>query len=60
MKIKVLKTFIDKHTGKKHKKDDVLDVTVERCNELIEKGGFIKLLENPVSAPINTTKKENK
>jgi hypothetical protein len=59
LKVKVLKSFIDKHTGKKHKPGDVLDVTVTRCNELIEKDGFIKLLEE-TPAPISQDKKEIK
>lgn len=59
LKVKALKLFTDKHTGKKHKAGDVFDVTVARCNELIEKGGFITILEI-VPAPSNNTKKDNK
>ena len=58
IKVKALKTFADKHTGKKHIPGDVWDVTVERCNELIEKGGYITILG--VVPASNNTKKEEK
>ena len=45
MKVKVLKPYCDKHTGKKYKKDDVIDVTVARFNEIINAGKYIELIE---------------
>lgn len=34
MKVKVLQDFMDKHTLIIHKKDDVIDMTDERCAEI--------------------------
>lgn len=35
MKVKVLKDFNDKYTGKRHKKDDILTVSKERFEEIL-------------------------
>ena len=45
MKVKVLKPFCDKHTGKKYKKNDTIDVTVTRFNEITTKGRYIEPIE---------------
>ena len=42
MKAKVLITFEDKETHKKHKKGDVIDVTPARFNEITRKGRYIE------------------
>ena len=35
MKVKVLKDFNDKYTGKRHKKDDILTVSKARFEEIL-------------------------
>lgn len=35
MKAKVLRDFIDKHSGKTHKKGDVLNISKERFDEIL-------------------------
>ena len=35
MKVKVLKKFIDKHTGEVHKKDEILAIDKKRYEEII-------------------------
>lgn len=45
MKAKVLIPFRDKETKKMHKKNDVIDVTAKRFNEITAKGKYIQLLE---------------
>ena len=45
MKAKVLIPFNDKYTGKEYKKDDVIDVSAKRFNEITKKGKFIQLVE---------------
>lgn len=57
LKATVLIPFTDKHTGKKHKKDDVLEITAKRFNEILEKGKLIQLVDDE---PTTTKKKENK
>lgn len=34
MKVKVIKRFIDKHTGELHKADDILNITKARFDEI--------------------------
>jgi hypothetical protein len=41
--VKVLVSFTDKHTGKKHKKGDVIKgITEKRFNEILEKGKLVE------------------
>lgn len=56
MKVQVLIPFTDKHTGKKHKKDDIFDASASRINEILAKDKYIKLVEEKPS----TDKKEEK
>ncbi len=35
MKVKVIKKFIDKHTGKVHKKGDILTIDKKRYEEIV-------------------------
>ena len=58
MKAKVLIPFRDKYTGKKHKKDAVIELNAERINEIVAKSGgtFIQLLDDEAVA----SKKESK
>jgi hypothetical protein len=45
MKAKVLIPFRDRETKKEYKKNDIIDVTVSRFNEIIRKGHFIEAAE---------------
>jgi len=45
MKVKVVIAFTDKHTGKKYKAGEVIDVTAKRFNEITAKGKFIQPVE---------------
>ena len=45
MKVKVLMPFCDKYTNKKYKKDDIIDVTVKRFNEITAKGRYVEPIE---------------
>jgi hypothetical protein len=63
MKVKVLRTYIDKNTGKKQLKNAVLDLPDQRIKEINRKGNFLEVLkEEPVSVvkDNNNTKKENR
>lgn len=46
MKAKVLIPFRDKETKKIHKKNDVIELTIKRFNEITAKGKYIQLLED--------------
>lgn len=52
MKAKVLITFIDKETKKKHQKGEIIDVTAKRFNEITGKGRYLQLVEEkePIKA----------
>ncbi len=52
MKAKVLIPFRDKITKKEHKKNDIIDVTADRFNEITKKGRYIEAVEETA-----TTKK---
>ncbi len=45
MKVKVLIPFTDKHTGAQHKKDDILEISAKRFNEIIGKGKFVEAVD---------------
>jgi hypothetical protein len=45
MKAKVLIPFKDKETKKEHKKNDIIDVSAKRFNEITTKGRYIELVE---------------
>lgn len=61
MKVKVLKEFIDKNTGKKQLKNAVLDLSDQRIKEINGKGKFLEVLkEEPVAVVKDNTKKESK
>lgn len=62
MKVKILIPFIDKHTRKEYKKNEVVDFTAKRINEFLEaeRGGFIRLVENETIAAETAAKKEVK
>ena len=59
MKVKVIKEFIDKNTGKKHLKNAVLDLSDQRIKEISKKGRYIQVIEEATVAD-KDTKKENK
>lgn len=45
LNVKVLKSFTDKHTGHKHKKDDVIkNITEERYKEILTKGKLVEVV----------------
>lgn len=48
MRAKVLIPFTDKHTGKKHKKGDVLDISAARFNEILKKGSLVEAVDEPI------------
>ena len=62
MKVKILIPFTDKHTGKEYKKNDIVDFTAQRINEILdaERGGWIRLVANDTTTPENSEKKEVK
>lgn len=45
MKVKVKTEFQDKYTGELHKTGDVLDLNVQRINEILKVGCFVELVE---------------
>jgi len=45
MKVKVTAEFNDKHTGELHKTGDILDLHIQRINEILTVGSFIELVE---------------
>ena len=47
MKARVVVAFNDKYTGKEYKAGDVVDLTAERFNEILQKGCFVKVYEAP-------------
>ena len=59
MKVKVIREFIDKHTGKMQLKDAVLDLSEQRIKEISKKGKFIQVIEEATVAD-KDTKKESK
>lgn len=49
--VKVLSGFIDKHTGKKYKKGDVIkNITQERFNEILKKGKLVEVVGQAAKA----------
>lgn len=45
MKVRVIKQFNDKHTGKLNRIGEEMDISIERINEILKVGGFIELVE---------------
>ena len=56
MKAKVLIPFEDKETHKKYKKDDVIDVTPARFNEITRKSRYIEAYVEPEQAATDPKK----
>jgi hypothetical protein len=52
MKAKVLIPFTDKYTWKKYKAGDTVEMTVNRFNEIIKKGGYIEAAEKAETVKI--------
>ena len=44
MKVKVVRSFIDKHTKERHKKGDTLNITEQRFREILRTGEFVVAL----------------
>jgi hypothetical protein len=57
MKAKILIPYIDKETGQKRKKGDVINITANRFNEISAKGRYIEAVDEPAE-PVNTNNKE--
>lgn len=57
MYAKVLIPFKDKITKKSYKKDDVIEVSASRFNEILKKGQLIEAVEEPLTH--KASKKEN-
>ena len=45
MYVIVLMPFCDKHTGEKYKKNDIIDVTASRFNEITTKGRYVEPID---------------
>lgn len=45
MKVRVKAEFKDKYTGKLHKAGTILDLNVQRINEILKVGCFVELIE---------------
>lgn len=54
MKVKVKTEFKDKHTGERHKAGTILDLNVQRINEILTVGSFIELIEQSDSGKEET------
>jgi hypothetical protein len=54
MKAKVLIPFRDKVTKKIYKKNEIIDVTVKRFNEIIAKGKYIQLIEENTTTAVKS------
>ena len=52
MKVKVIKEFVDKHTNKLHKVNEVFECTEDRYNEIMGAGSYVE--------PVPVTKKAEK
>lgn len=49
--VKVLSGFIDKHTGQKYHKGDVIKgITETRFNEILKKGKLVEVIESGKTA----------
>ncbi len=46
MKVKVTTEFKSRHTGELHKVGDILDLPIQRINEVLSVGNFIELIES--------------
>lgn len=56
MKVKVLKRFKDKHTGKVHKKGEVMEISKKRFTEIMNVG---ELVEEVVDKATEDAKEES-
>jgi len=57
MKVEVVEQFTDKHTGKTHKVGDTMTATVERVNEILSVGAFVKILDEEKETETPAAKK---
>jgi hypothetical protein len=61
MKVKVLKKFIDKHSGEIHKEGKILTVSKERFEEILSVDKLIEeIAENDTVEPSTVKKKTTK
>lgn len=47
MQVKVIRAFRDKHTEAAYKAGDVIEVTKERMDEILEVGRFVEVVSKP-------------
>lgn len=59
MKVKVKTEFQDKYTGELHKTGDVLDLNVQRINEILKVGCFVELVERSEQSELKQSPVEN-
>lgn len=56
MKVKVIESFHDIHGGVLHRRDDVLEVTEDRYNEILKSGKYVIPVEQ--AEPVKKTGKK--
>lgn len=56
MKVKVLKRFKDKHTGKVHKEGETFTCKKERFEEILKVGAFVEECKEDVKEDIKPAK----
>ena len=60
MKAKDILPFRDKQTGKEHKAGEVIELNVQRFNEIRNKGRYIEACEDSAFAKAEPKKEEKK
>lgn len=58
MKVKVLKKFIDKHSGEIHEEGKILTVSKERFEEILKVGKFVEEITEKTTVEGSTAKKK--
>lgn len=58
MKVKVLKKFIDKHSGEIHEEGKFLTVSKERFEEILKAGNFVEEITEKTTVEDSTVKKK--
>lgn len=59
MKVKVIKSFIDRLTNNLREEGDVFECSPERYKEIMKAGHYVEIVAEP-SKPIDEEKKEGK
>jgi hypothetical protein len=58
MKVKVLKKFIDKHSGEIHEEGKILTVSKDRFDEILKVGKFVEEITEKTTVEPSTAKKK--